>query len=261
MPRKAASVTVDSAEFNRAAQQLIATSKKSTKQNLYEQGKIIVVEAAKLTPPNKNLKWNRKAGETAVTNDINKILIGLSPNLYDQFIEIFGGAINRRELRTKDGRVYVSDNDVAVTDLAKWHRSQRGRNGRVTTAGQHKDRNIGRSKSYNRGITTDAKKASYIRKAVKMVGKTAAGWNGAAQKLQAKLPAWITRHDRPGYANYVQRGSRGELELTNAGVYPSLRSTLERRLKWVLARRAKAIDRRVEYYLKQNARSSGFKVA
>jgi hypothetical protein len=260
MARKAASLTVDSAEFNRAAQRLIATSKKSTKQNLYEQGKIIVVEAAKLTPPNKNLKWNKKGGELSLTNDINKILIGLAPNLYDQFIEIFGGAINRRELRTKDGRVYVSDNDVAVTDLAKWHRSQRGRNGRVTTAGQHKDRNIGRSKSYNRGITTDAKKASYIRKAVKMVGKTAAGWKGAAQKLQAKLPAWITRHDRPGYANYVLRGSRGELELTNAGIYPRLKGTLERRLKWVLARRAANINRRVDYYLAKNAKSAGFGV-
>ena len=60
MARKAASITVDSAEFNKAAQRLIATSKKSIKQNLYEQGKIIVVEAAKLTPPNKNLKWNKK---------------------------------------------------------------------------------------------------------------------------------------------------------------------------------------------------------
>lgn len=261
MPRKAASVTVDSAEFNEAAQELIATSKKSIKQNLYEQGKIIVVEAAKLTPPNKNLKWNRKAGETAVTNDINKILIGLAPNLYDQFIEIFGGSINRRELRTKDGRVYVSDNDVAVTDISKWHRSQRGRNGRVTTAGQHKDRNIGRSKSYNRGVTTEAKKSAYIRKAIKLVGKTAAGWKDAANKLQTKLPAWITRHDRAGYAKYRQQGSRGELELANAGIYPRIKGTLERRLKWVLARRAAAISRRVQYYLKQNARSSGFKVA
>ena len=260
MARKAASITVDSAEFNKAAQRLIATSKKSTKQNLYEQGKIIVVEAAKLTPPNKNLKWNKKGGELALTNDINKILISLGPNLYNQFIEIFGGAVNRRELRTKDGRVYVSDNDVAVSDLGKWHRSQRGRNGRVTTAGQGGDRNIGRSKSYNRGVTTESKKAGYIRKAIKMVGKTAAGWKGAAQKLQAKLPAWITRHDRPGYANYVQRGSLGELELANEGIYPRLKGTLEKRLKWVLARRAKALNRRVDYFLKQNAKAAGFGV-
>jgi hypothetical protein len=260
MGRRAKSVTIDSAEFDKAMQSYIATSKRTTKELLNEQGKIIIVEAAKITPPNKGAKWNKKGGEIAVTNDINKILIGLAPGLYEQFVEIFGGSINRRELRRKDGTVYVSDNDVAVSNLAQWHRSQRTRNGRVTSAGQTGDRNIGRSKSYNRGVTTEAKKTAYIKKAVKMVGKQAAGWKAAAVKLGAKLPAWITRHERAGYINYKQQGSRGVLELANAGVYARARGSIERRLKAVLAKRTGAITRRVQYYLKQNAKASGFGV-
>jgi hypothetical protein len=130
----------------------------------------------------------------------------------------------------------------------------------VTSAGQSGDRNIGRSKSYNRGVTTEAKKAAYIKKAVKMVGKQAAGWKAAAIKLGAKLPAWITRHDRAGYAKYTQQGSRGVLELANAGVYARARGTLERRLQAVLTKRTGALTRRVDYYLKQNAKASGFGV-
>jgi hypothetical protein len=260
MGRRAKSVTIDSAEFDKAMQSYIATSKRTTKELLNEQGKIVIVEAAKITPPNKGFKWNRKGGEQATTNDINKILIGLAPGLYEQFIDIFGGKTNNRELRRKDGTVYVSDNNVAVSNLAQWHRSQRGRNGRVTMAGQTGDRYTGRSKSFNRGVTTEAKKAAYIKKAIKLVGKQAAGWKAAAIKLGAKLPAWITRHNREGFIKYTQQRSRGVLELGNSGIYASARPTLERRLKAVLAKRAGAIDRRVKYYLKQNAKASGFGV-
>jgi hypothetical protein len=258
MSRQATSVTIDHAAFNRAAERMIATSKKSTKQILEEQGKIVVVEAAKITPPNKNFKWNRKGGETAVTNDINKILVGLTPALYSDFMEIFGGKVNTRELRRKDGSVYVSDNDIAVSNIKQFHRSQRGRNGRVTTAGQKGDKNIGRSKSFTRGIVTNSRKAAYIKQAVKMVGKMAAGWKAAAMKLNGKLPAWIMRHNTAGAISYKQTGSKGLLELSNSGVYAQKKGSIERRLNAVLNKRAGAITRRVEYFLKKNSKACGF---
>ncbi len=215
MPRKAASVTVDSAKFNEAAERLIATSKKSIKENLREQGKIIVVEAAKLTPPNKNFKWNKKGGELAASNDLARLFVSS---------------------KAKD----------AETNLASIHKKSRNRAGRVA-------KNIDEVKA--------AKLALYKKKVLATVGKMAAGWKSAASQLGAKLPAWITRHSRPGYAKYSQQGSRGTLELTNAGIYASKREGVQKRLSAVLAKRASAINKRVDYYLKQNARSSGFKVS
>ena len=214
MGRRAKSVTIDSAEFDKAAQRLIATSKRTTKELLNEQGKIIIVEAAKITPPNKNFKWNRKGGEQAASNDLARLFVAS---------------------KSKD----------AETNLAAVHRSNRNRLGRVP-------RKV--DKVPAKGL------AQYRRKVLALVGKQAAGWKAAAIKLGAKLPAWIARHDRAGYINYKQQGSRGVLELANAGVYARARGSIERRLKAVLAKRAGAINRRVDYFLKQNAKASGFGV-
>jgi len=253
-----AAVTIDPTRFNNAIQRVIATSKKSSEQILRQQAALFVVDAAKLTPPNKNFKWNKKGGEQTILNDLNHILVGLSPNLFRQFVDLFGGKVMRRQLTTKDGRVFVSDRDELVTNIPGFHKSQRTRFGRVTKAGSY-TRDIGRSRDHVRGVVPESSKKAYIKTALKRVGKLAAGWKAAAIKLGAKLPAWITRHDSAGYAKVETRGSVVSVELANASVYPRIMGTIERRLPVALRRRAGAMNRMVDRYLKLNARRAGFR--
>ena len=86
----------------------------------------------------------------------------------------------------------------------------------------------------------------------------AAGWTDAAKKLGGKLPQWITRHNSPGYAKYTQTKSGGTLEITNAAVYSSARSIIEKKMPYILKARANKMMKRVNYYLAKNARTSGF---
>jgi hypothetical protein len=257
-----ARLEVNNAEFNTALKKFQENSKRSVAANLRQQAKLLCVDAAKVTPPNKKFAWNRKGGEAAMRNDINKILVGLSPSLFEQFTDIFAGQTTRRELRRKDGTVYVTDQDIALRgNIAKFHKSQRTRNGRVTTAGQQGDRNIGRSKSYTRGVVTSAQKAAYIRTAIQSVGKMAAGWKRAAATLGAKLPAWITRHNSAGFAKVRALGNRVEVEIANQSVYSEQKTSVEYRVAAAMKKRYWAMIKRVDYFQKQAAEKSGFATA
>ena len=220
MARQAKSVTIDSAEFNKAAERLIATSKRSTKEILQQQGKIIIKEAALITPPNKNSKNNKSGGERTIRNDLAKLFV---PS------------------RAKDA--------VMGGDLAQIHKRNRDRRGRVKYKGEKiKAQNL----------------AAYRKTLLARVGKMAAGWKKAAAQLGHTLPAWISRHARSGSITYKTSGlfgSKGELAMTNAGVYAGQRGGLERRLGFALKKQTGAMNRRVDFYLRQNAKAAGFKVA
>jgi hypothetical protein len=128
--------------------------------------------------------------------------------------------------------------------LEPYHRQRRNRFGRV-----------GRSNSpvAAKGF------AAYRAQVLARVGRMAAGLKSAASKLGAKLPAWITRHNSSGFATVRTDGSRVDVTIGNATVYPRLANALERRAQAALSKRSRAINRRVDYFLKQNARRAGFR--
>ena len=213
MGKPAAKLTFETAEFNRALQMFSARSKKSSKVILEEQGKLVVVAAAHITPPNKSwTKWNKKGGDAAVRSDLARLF-------------------------------KPSAAKSAQANLASYHRENRDKNGRV-----RKD-----------AVRVKAKGvAAYRKSMLARVGKMAAGWKKAASDLNAKLPAWIKRHNSAGYSKYTQTGSGGILEMTNAAVYSSSRTIIEKKLPYVLKARAKKMMKRVNYYLAKNAKRSGF---
>jgi hypothetical protein len=215
MSRPATSVTIDSAPFARAAQRLIATSKKSAADLMRQQGKLIIVDAVKITPPNQNFRYARRLGEMAIRADL--------------------------------GRLFQSSQaSSATTDLAGIHRKNRNRSGRVA-------RNVDRVKA--KGLV------AYRNEVLARVGKLAAGWANAAQSLGATLPDWIKRHNRPGFARITQSGGTTTLTLANQGVYTGgrIRADLERRLGYAIRKRAGAINRQVDHFLKRNAAVCGFR--
>jgi hypothetical protein len=179
------------------------------------QGKLIIVDAAKITPPNQNFRYARRLGEMAIRADL--------------------------------GRLFQSSTaSSATTDLEGIHRKNRNRSGRVA-------RKVDRVKA--KGLV------AYRNQVLARVGKLAAGWANAASMLGATLPSWITRHSRPGFARITQSGGTTTLEMANQGVYTGgrIRADLERRLGYAIRKRAGAINRQVDHFLKRTAAVCGFR--
>jgi hypothetical protein len=68
-------VKVDASDFRRSFARFAAESKRSKQQVLRQQAKLFVRDVVKVTPPNKNSKYNKPGGEKTVRNDIAKILV------------------------------------------------------------------------------------------------------------------------------------------------------------------------------------------
>lgn len=219
---------------------------------------LIVKDAAANTPPAKGFSFSgaKQRGEAQIRGDLAHIFVGLKPDLYRAFEEIHGGRVTRRELRRKDGTVYLTDEDILVTDPRSWHRSQRRADGRVTTAGK-RTRDIGRNRSHNRGVMPEASLRAYIKAVVGEVGQLAAGWVTPARGLGVTLPAWITRHASPGL--FQQRAADALIEITigNDVRFVDNVKDMPRRFRAAVDRRTGAIRRQLTDYYKKAARSAG----
>jgi len=203
---------VDSSKLNEALKKFKATSRKSTEAVLRQQGKLLVVELAGITPPNKKFKWNKKGGEATVKNDLAKLFrSSKSPN--------------------------------ATSSLAGPHLAARDRRGRVP-----------------RGVEKIPAKsiAVYRKLMLGKVGEMAAGWKAAANKLNAKLPAWITRHNSAGHGKVVVNSRTVEVELTNKAVYSGQKGWLDRAVKVALKKRYWAMIKQVTNFERKAAKQAGF---
>ncbi len=65
--------TIDTRDFQWALREFTRLSRRAPADILRDQARLFVVDAAKLTPPNKG-KWNPKGGRATVANDIAKLL-------------------------------------------------------------------------------------------------------------------------------------------------------------------------------------------
>jgi len=220
-----------------------------------------IVRAAGVTPPSVNGKADgaaKKRGEAVIQNDLDHILVGLTPELYDQFIEL-GGKTIRREMRRKDGTVYVTDSDIAIGSIPDWHKQNRRENGRVHRIGR-KTRDIGRHKNWDRGVVPAAEKKAYIKKVLARVGLLAAGWNASAIKLGARFPAWIKRHGHNNGQCLVEESARGiRIRMENMVGFATRVRGLERRIKWAINAQANALDRAADNIMRKTAQRAGFR--
>jgi hypothetical protein len=138
----------------------------------------------------------------------------------------------------------------AVTDPADIHSSYRNKStGRVRRELKNKIkvRNL----------------AAFIKAEIEKVGILASGWNAAAARLGAKLPAWITRHGTGRGSIRILLGALSmRIVLANAVKFVGNVKGLTRRVQSALDRRSKAMDRQLENFaVKQAARKAGFEVS
>ena len=110
-------MTIDSVAFDRAAPRLIATSKRSAQDLLRDQARLLVVDVAKITPPNKDYKWNRKGGEQTIKTDLARLF---STSRSDSAVS--GLESIHRKARNRFGRVPRGVEQVAAKNLATYRK-------------------------------------------------------------------------------------------------------------------------------------------
>lgn len=214
MARKAASVTVDSARFNKACERLIATSKRSTKQLLEEQGKQIIKEAALVTPPNKNSKNNKKGGEDAIRNDFAKLFV---PS------------------RAKDA--------LKASELAQIHRKHRNRRGRVKYKGE-KFKAQGLAAYRKTLLARVGKMAAGWKKAASQLGHNLPSWitrHNRAGSITYKTSGLFNSAGELSMTNAgVYAGQRGGLERRLTFALKKQAGAINRRVDFYLRKNAKS---------------------
>jgi hypothetical protein len=97
-----ADIKIDDSDFQRSLKRFAETSSKSREQVLKEQARLFVRDVIKITPPNKDYRFNQPGGKATVAADIKKIFKGAR-----------------------------ADAKGAITDPAALHKKYRGRDGRV----------------------------------------------------------------------------------------------------------------------------------
>lgn len=258
-----ASLVIDTTRFRSALQKFASLSKKGPIEVVKQQAKLFIRDVVRVTPPAQgSLTGAKQRGEATLNADISHIFVGLNPQLFAAF-EAMGGRQDRRQLTTKDGRVFVSDRDVLISagSMASFHRRQRGKNGRVTTAGT-RDRNIGRSRDHVRGVVPQSALRNYRRSMMRTVGILAGGWNASASRLGQSLPAWITRHGTGrGSFQMVLGPASIRIRVRNRVSFGANVRGFERRVRYAYRARAIAMERQIKHHeIKKAAKAAGLKV-
>jgi hypothetical protein len=221
----------DISKFDEALRRFQETSKRSVAQNLKNQARLLVVEMAKRTPPGDFTggKWKRAAGEKLIGIDISKIMV-------------------------------PSEKAGARTNPKQLHEQFRRTRGRVITdlrPGKFVDGAFQRIKGKQDRRWRVSGLKIYIDTVKKRVGYMASGWKTAAMRLGGSLPAWIMRHNAPGYGAIVVEGTRVGFEMANQGTR-DLQGIVNRRAQAALKKRYWQMIKQVDNAQKLAAQDAGF---
>ena len=97
-----------------------------------------------------------------------------------------------------------------------------------------------------------SEKAAYIKSAIRAVGRACGGWNAAAIKFGARMPAWVTRHGTgEGSASQKTTLAGTTAILGNSVKYVGSFRGIQRRLQYALDRQASAMAKQIPILLKK----------
>jgi hypothetical protein len=218
-----ADVKFDLREIRRAIKKLEPHVKKSRRELTEQAAKGFVKGVVAITPPAGKGKQGtaaKKAGETAIINDLARVMI----------------AARARQVTLQDPRAIHQ----RLRDL---------RTGRINP------RNL--KKPYP--VDASALR-SLRNELLALVGELAAGWNAGAAKLGAKLPVWITRHGSRRSAISITNTARlFRIMLINAVKYVTSVDDYDRRIQSAITIQANKMRRQAEFLLARALKRAGWK--
>ncbi len=259
--------TVDTRGLNKALRELAAMTDQTLDETLKQQAKLAVKDAVSLTPPFQKFgsatsRKHLKAGENAIRRDLANAFAQAPESLIEAQIAANGS--NRwitRELRKKDGTVFLTDWAIASTSISDMERHHKdllrsgsssggkgGRNrGRIAGGGKF-DKTIGRWKEEIRMVVPPAKWAKYRDKVFKRIGFAKDGWSNAAKQVGLKMQRWIARHNAPGgYQAKLGKGVREKfIQFSNGVSYIKETGLASRIIAQVYKNRQKRMESQVK---------------
>jgi len=222
-------IQLDRFALNRLRKQLVNTQKcvgLTVQWLVWDNMRLAMLDAIKYTAPwakgqkPGTGKAQRATGESAIVYDLAgkaKSQPGLRVGLFgkitgDMDVYMEGNwsedLPNHNLVKLKSGAVYLIDKNfymptASLAQMQAIHYANRGKNGRVSTAGQS-DLKIGRWKAKNKYFVPEATRTAYIKSVKKRVGSLKASWIPAlahyATKVggNQKVAAWVKRQAQSG---------------------------------------------------------------
>lgn len=254
-------ITVDTSQWSKAANALLADQKKSSADFLRQQGRLMLDDMVRMTPPFRGGKGvtkqafnvQRKVGEGAVRRDVGRVFLAAEDmawirNSTDPKVQRWGKYFRKY---AREGRLGAAEkilrlagfpNKIATVARPYEHKRLRGRGGRV-------------GKNTNRIIVLSRKSVrDYTSEIVSHVGKSKAGWKHAASELKLLLPSWITRHNTSGSGGKIEETpTQTSLDLGNLVRWASdfadiriVQAALDGRAKAMLKNLERIINAQIE---------------
>lgn len=236
-----ATIVIDDLEFAEQLERFALYSGRSFEDELENQGKLLVRDILRLTPPSRfgaSVSEAKKAGERSIRKNLRSVFAGVNLKGQRQITHLFGR-----------------------TDVAGLPYSVPTREKHPDVRALYEQRKMGSSYRVSRGRRSryyvDERKLAALEKVLmKRVGWAAAGFGPAAQRLGAAVPAYIRRHvgAAPGSIAVNTRGEIMSIVITNRVDYVHRLAGLQRRLDWALKRRKSAMENQLPYLIRRHER-------
>lgn len=252
-------------EWERSADRIVATSKRTRSVIMQQQMRRILTRAAEITPPGSEgvkagTRAARKQGEAAVARDIGRIY-GTPGTAYDLLAARSKAKasafwmLHQQGQNTEAHRVLYEETGKSFSpfDGGRAHKGQISKRGRVEKRGVRNP--------FIYAVQDPRALAEYIQEKQDHVHWLAAGWRAAIQSVGGSLPAMISRHPAPGSIEFLVESLRMILRAHNEVAYASHIRDFERRLQWAMDATTESNNRQWDYWVKQQAIAANFKTS
>jgi hypothetical protein len=284
MARGSKAFTLDDAVFKNKIRKLAKQHGLDETKFVKEQGALLARDFARMSPPYASFpkksraqgpgyvgtKKDQLAGIGAIKKDSFHNFVVKDRSYLDYVFDIMQTTrFIKRTIKRGDGTPYFLDIDYlnmgSVQEAIDFHRSQmRASDGRPSgsTKGGN-DFEIGRWKPRNKMWIDHATFNKMLKIITKDVGELKASWIKAAIQLnpKTKAPAWVLKQMAGATGSGTMVSKKGS---PTARIYASAygmryvdRTDIIRRVK---LGRMEAMEKRLQYVFKQNAKKAGFKV-
>lgn len=236
---------------------------KELKPLVEQQAKLFVEDMMKWTPPaSKGVTGvkAKKQGESAVARDITKIYatpkdafaaiqeVDLAEakrfwKLYKAGDTKAAGEI----LRIHGGRAFQATSSFSPFDGGTMHGRFRDNRGRIRTT------------RVMQVVSDPGELKKYVKERQKRVGHLASGWLQAANRVGARVPEWVRRQGALAGSVRVETANNRFVIVMISKVSYAARQGQQNRANFVMAKRKKALDKRMPHILRSAAKKAGLK--
>lgn len=268
MTAKPVFMKVDDREFRQALMKWMVLKNKNVSDALRKGARLICTNLAYQTQPFGD-EQGKAQGQRTILRDLNYIFVKLNGPSMAFFQEVMGGKSERLVLRTKDGRVWITDTDTYMTrgQMKPFHQSMRtpGR-GNVKNAYKtdNQTKDIGRHQNRPRGVVSTSDFTAYLQTVYKKSGIAKGGWAACAKQLGGMrgISQWVTRHagKRAGGQVVDQSMRRKDPRITFTNLVPWVSKVLSPGQRQLALDSAKyKIVKEIDIAIEKSSRAAGLR--